>query len=81
MVKKKIYILKKDALISDILRDCPKTLEYLAEYGLFCISCPLNQFDTLETGAKIHSMSDKALQKMINEINQKLKKDYGKSNH
>lgn len=81
MVKKKPYVLKKDTLISDILRDCPKAAEYLAEYGLLCISCPLNQFDTLEAGAKIHSLSDKALQKMINEVNQKLKKDYEKSKH
>jgi hybrid cluster-associated redox disulfide protein len=72
---KKPYILKKDTLISDILRDCPKAAEYLAEYGLLCITCPLNQFETLEAGAKIHSMSDKALRKMIKEINEELKKE------
>jgi hybrid cluster-associated redox disulfide protein len=75
MAKKKPYILKKDTLISDILRDCPKAAEYLAEYGLLCITCPLNQFETLEAGAKIHSMSDKALRKMIKEINEELKKE------
>lgn len=74
MAKKKPYILKKDTLISDILRDCPKAVEYLAEYGLLCISCPLNQFDTLETGTRIHHMSDKDSQKMIKEINEELKK-------
>lgn len=75
MVKKKPYILKKDALISDILRDCPKAVEYLAEYGLLCITCPLNQFDTLEIGTKIHHMSDEAAKKMIQEINEELKKE------
>lgn len=75
MAKKKPYILKKDALISDILQDCPKAAEYLAEYGLFCITCPLNQFDTLEAGAKIHHMDDKSLQKMIKEVNEELKKE------
>lgn len=74
MVKKKPYTLKKDTLISDIIQDCPKAVEYLAEYGLFCITCPLNQFDTLEIGAKIHSMSDKEVKKMINEINKELAK-------
>jgi len=75
MTKKKPYVLKKDALISDILRDCPRAVEYLAEYGLLCISCPLNQFDTLETGTKIHHMSSKASKKMIDEINKELKKE------
>jgi hybrid cluster-associated redox disulfide protein len=74
MVKKKLYVLKKDILISDILRDFPKAAEYLAEYGLLCINCPLNQFDTLEAGAKVHNMNGKALQKMIKEINEELKK-------
>jgi hybrid cluster-associated redox disulfide protein len=81
MVKKKLYILKKDTLISDILRDCPQALEYLAEYGLLCVTCPLNQFDTLESGTKVHRMSAKVSKKMIDEINNKLKKDYEKLNN
>jgi hybrid cluster-associated redox disulfide protein len=75
MVKKKPYVLKKETPISDILRDCPKAVEYLAEYGLLCVTCPLNNFDTLEAGTKIHHMSDEALQKMIDEINEELKKE------
>lgn len=75
MTKKKPYVLKKETLISDILRDCPKAMEYLAEYGLLCINCILNQFDTLETGTKIHHMSDEASRKMIKEINAELKKE------
>jgi len=71
---KQPYVLKKDALISEILRDCPKAIELLAEYGLLCVSCFLNQFDTLETGTKLHHMSNEEMQKMIDEINEELKK-------
>jgi hybrid cluster-associated redox disulfide protein len=74
MAGKKPYVLKKDALISDILEDCPKAMEYLAQYGLLCVSCFLNRFDTLETGTKIHHMSEKDSQKMIDEINSELAK-------
>jgi hybrid cluster-associated redox disulfide protein len=74
MIKKKPYVLKKNSVISDILRDCPKAAEYFIEYGLLCVTCALNQFETLETGAKTHKMSDKAIQKMIKEINDELKK-------
>jgi len=75
MTKKKPYVLKKDALISDILRDCPKAAEYFIGYGLSCVTCVFNQFETLEAGAKTHNMNDKTLQKMINKINEELKKE------
>ena len=74
MVKKKPYVLKKDTLISNILKDCPKAAEYLAEYGLLCITCPLSKFETLEDGAKIHSMNNRKIEKMIREINKKIEK-------
>lgn len=74
MADKKPYTLKKDALISDIVRDCPKAVELLAEYGLLCVSCFLNQFDTLETGTKLHHMESEDMDKMIDEINGELKK-------
>jgi hybrid cluster-associated redox disulfide protein len=73
VTKRKPYILKKGAVISDILQDCPKIAEYLVEYGLLCVACPFNQSETLEDGAKVHNMSDKDIQKMIKEINEKLK--------
>ncbi len=74
MAGKKPYVLKKDALISEIVRDCPKAVELLAEYGLLCVSCFLNQYDTLETGTKLHHMGKEEMDKMIDEINQELKK-------
>jgi hybrid cluster-associated redox disulfide protein len=73
MIKKKPYVLKKEAVISDILQDCPKIAEYFVEYGLLCVACPFNRSETLEDGAKVHSMSDKNIERMIKEINKKLK--------
>ena len=75
MSQNKVYILKKDTVISTIIDDCPKAVELLAEYGLFCVSCYLNQFDTLEMGATIHHMTDQEIDKMIDEINSQLKKE------
>ncbi len=75
MQDKKPYVLKKETVISEILNDCPKAIELLAEYGILCVSCFLNQFDTLETGTKIHHMSNEEAQKMIDEINLELAKE------
>jgi hybrid cluster-associated redox disulfide protein len=81
MPKNKPYVLKKDVLISDILRDCPKAAELLIEYGLFCFTCPLNQSETLEQGAAVHQMTKKQIEKMVKEVNIKLEKFYEKTNH
>lgn len=75
MIQKKPYILKKDAYVGDIIRDCPRAMQLLAEYGLLCVNCPLNQFDTLEKGAQIHQMTREKIEKMIKEINKQLKKE------
>jgi hybrid cluster-associated redox disulfide protein len=74
MTKKKPYVLKKDAIIADILCDCPEVAEYFIEYGLLCVTCPLNRQETLEAGAGVHGINNKALDKMIKEINKKLGK-------
>ena len=81
MISKKPYVLEKDALISDILQDCPKAAEYLTEYGLFCFACPLNQSETLKQGATAHKMTEKQIEKMIKEVNIELNKFYEKTNH
>jgi len=72
---KRPYVLKKETIISQILIDCPRAVELLAENGLLCVSCFLNQFDTLETGTKLHHMSDDECKKMIDEINKELEKE------
>jgi hybrid cluster-associated redox disulfide protein len=75
MTKNKPYVLKKDAIIADILRDCPEIAEYFIEYGLLCVTCPLNRQETLEAGAMVHGIKNKTLEKMIKEINSKLGKE------
>lgn len=70
------YILKKDALLGEVAIESPKAAELLAEFGLHCISCFANSFDTLEMGAKVHGMDDDEVDDMIEEINKELKKEY-----
>jgi len=58
--------------MGDIIKNSPKAAQLLAEYGLLCINCPLNQFETLEQGAKKHGMSGQKIKKMIKDINNQL---------
>ena len=67
------YALAKDTLISEISQKCPRAIELLTEYGLSCANCFLNQFDTVEAGARLHGMSDAEIQTMVDEINTQIK--------
>lgn len=66
------FVLTKDRLLGEVAAESPKAAELLAEYGLHCISCFANTFDTLELGAKIHGMDDEEIDDMIAEINKEL---------
>ncbi len=69
------YVLTKTALLGDVAIESPKAAELLAMYGLHCISCFANSFDTLEMGAKVHGMDDEEVDEMIAEINKELAKE------
>lgn len=69
------YVLKKDDLISEITKNCPRAIELLTEYGLSCANCFLNSFDTVEAGSQLHGMTDAEIQTMVDEINAVLKKE------
>ena len=72
--KNTAYLLTKYAILGDVARESPKAAELLAMYGLHCVSCFANSFDTLEMGAKVHGMTDKEVDEMIEEINNELAK-------
>lgn len=71
----KVYVLTKFDLLGVIMQECPRAAELLAEYGLHCVSCFANEYDTLEMGAQVHGMSDEEMQEMIEEINEQLEKE------
>jgi hybrid cluster-associated redox disulfide protein len=73
------YVLSKFDLVTDIMRDCPRAVELLSEYGIHCVSCFANDIDTLEQGAFLHSMTPEELDEMINEINTELEKEWRKA--
>ena len=74
------YVLSKFDLLTDVMRDSPRSVELLAEYGLNCVSCFAQDIDTLEMGARVHGMTDAELDEMIEEINQELEKEWRKQN-
>ncbi len=73
------YVITKYDQLATIVEECPRAGELLAEYGLHCVNCFANEFDTLEMGAQVHGMNAEGMQEMIDEINEQLDKEWQKS--
>ena len=54
--------------IGEILKENPKALGILQEYGMGCAGCALNTMETLEDGAKAHGLSDSEIQTILEKI-------------
>lgn len=65
---------------SVILEECPRAGELLAEYGLHCANCFMNDMDTVENGVEMHGMSEEEMLEMLDEINTQLEKEWREQN-
>ena len=64
----------KDILILDLVEQNPKLIEILTgEYGFHCVGCMAASMETLEEGAQVHGMTDKEIDKMVEDLNKKIK--------
>lgn len=68
--KKEIVNITKDMNLGEVVYKYPETAEVLTDYGLHCVGCFANAFDTIEAGAKIHGMSDDEIEEMIDRVNE-----------
>jgi hybrid cluster-associated redox disulfide protein len=68
--KEKKITITKDMNLGDVVFKYPEAAEVLTDYGLHCVGCYLNAFDTIETGAKIHEMSDEEINEMVDRVNE-----------
>ena len=59
----------KDMSMAEVLKANSKAGEVMMKYGLHCVGCPMTLMETLEQGAKGHGLSDKDIEKMLEEIN------------
>jgi hybrid cluster-associated redox disulfide protein len=72
-MKQKTKITKK-MLILDVLESNPELGQILTEeYGFHCVGCMAASMESLEDGALVHGMSEKEIDEMIKDLNQKIK--------
>lgn len=68
--KKELVVIEKDMNLGDLVIKYPIAAEVLLDYGLHCVGCFANAFDTLEMGARVHGMSDEEIDEMLDRVNE-----------
>lgn len=63
----------KETLIGEAIEKNPLAADIMLSYGLHCVGCHVNAFESIEQGALGHGMSKKEIEKMMKEINEILK--------
>lgn len=72
--KQKKPIIQKDMLIGDVVSMFPEAAEIIQGYGLHCVGCYANAYETLEQGILGHGNPKKILNTMIRELNDAAKR-------
>jgi hybrid cluster-associated redox disulfide protein len=61
--------INKNMMIGDVVQKFPKAVPVMLKYGLHCVGCHVAAHETVEQGASVHGMDEKAIEKMIEEMN------------
>jgi|GEM_PF-1234082 len=55
--------------IADVIEQYPQTTPIFLSYGLHCVGCFANVFDTIEAGCLIHGMDKEEQDMLLKDIN------------
>src|SRR3989344_1919578 len=62
-------LITKDMTIGEVVAKYPETAEIMLGYGLHCIGCHVNPYESIEAGAMGHGMKPETIDGMIKEMN------------
>ena len=62
-------IVTKDMTIGDILKSYPEAVEIMLSYGLHCVGCQVQFWETLEGGCLGHGFDEKKINDLVKDIN------------
>ena len=60
----------KDMNIGEVVARYPETAEIMLGYGLHCIGCHVNPYESIEAGAFGHGMGKETVEQMVGEMNE-----------
>tara|TARA_Y100000034_G_scaffold136851_1_gene216380 strand:+ start:4147 stop:4374 length:228 start_codon:yes stop_codon:yes gene_type:complete len=63
----------KDTIIGDIVKNHPEAIEVMLSYGLHCIGCSVQYWETIEGGCKGHGFEEEKIDNLIKDLNNAIK--------
>ncbi len=64
--------INKSMTLGEVVEKFPESAEVMMNYGLHCIGCHVASWETIEQGALGHGMGEKEIEKMVNEMNERI---------
>jgi iron-sulfur cluster assembly protein len=68
------YRITGDEIIGDTVAAFPKVAAVMLGYGLHCVGCSANSFDTVADGARLHGIPEEDVQQMLRDLNAAINK-------
>ncbi len=68
-------MVKKNDRISDVVKGHPESSSIMMKHGVHCVGCHAALFETIEQGAKADGIEDEEIERMVDEINSRKKKN------
>ncbi|MEM3126548.1 MAG: iron-sulfur cluster insertion protein ErpA [Candidatus Woesearchaeota archaeon] len=68
-----------DMTIGEIVKMHPECIEIMLKYGLHCVGCSANAYETLEQGTIGHGMTEEVFKQMLKDINEAVVDTTGKT--
>jgi len=69
LIKKKYKYINLDDNIAEVVQKYPEVTEGFLAYGLHCVGCFANSFDTIWAGVQIHGLGPEEVKDMMEEVN------------
>ena len=61
--------INRNMTLGELVQNYPEAATLLARKGLHCIGCGMAAWETVEQGCQAHGMSDKDIDKLVEEMN------------
>jgi len=71
-------VLNEETNIAELVYEHPEASDVLMAFGLHCVGCFANAFDTIGQGARIHGMHEEEIKELISEIKKVVKSSKAK---
>ncbi len=62
----------KDMTIGEVVNKYPESSTIMLSYGLHCVGCAVNPYESIENGCLGHGIDENTINKLVHEINKKL---------